>query len=157
MTFKEIRALLFCALLVLPFPAQALFDIGGWVTNVPGIPGSYMSAGTMPYFPIYGRNGYIYPGMGSACLNGLDEVNQIPAKGESQPTIYLQLKGKYSFAKGPATHPGQQILGKYLPVPMVCMANFVIWVVCGPGNLCPVIFPLPYYAAPLMIFNGSSM
>ncbi len=140
--------------LLFPFSTYAIFDFGGRVTNVPGAPGGIMSAGALPTFPPPGVYSFWYP-VGPGCLNGVQEVNQIQALGVPQPPILLQTIGLYTFSKGPATHPGQQILGKYFPA-MVCMANFVSWYYCG-FSLCPLVTPLPYYFAPLIIFNGSSI
>lgn len=146
--------LVICMGLAFPFPTNALFDFGGKVTNVPGVYGSIMSAGAMPVFPPPGVGSFIYPS--PACLNGVQEVNQIQAPGIPQPPVLLQFVGQYTFAKGPAMHPGQLILGKYAPVPMVCMALFVFWIYCG-YSLCPVTIPLPFFVAPLILYNGSSI
>src|SRR3989344_5778035 len=113
---KKFVTLFLCAGLLAPMPAHAIFDFGGRVLNVPGVPGSIMSAGAMPTFPPPGVFSFWSPGPGSACLNGVDEVNILPIQG---PNILLQFKGAYTFAKGPATHPGQLVLGKYFPA-MVC-------------------------------------
>ncbi|MDO8564545.1 MAG: hypothetical protein Q7R88_00970 [bacterium] len=141
-------------LLAVPFSAEALFDFGGWVTNVPGTPGSTMSAGALPTFPPSGVYSFWYP-VGPGCLNGVQEVNLRPAGGVPSPTVLLQFVGQYTFSNGPASHPGQQILGKYFPA-MVCMANYVSWVYCG-YVLCPVVTPLPFFFAPLILYNGSSL
>jgi hypothetical protein len=69
--------------------------------------------------------------------------------------VLLQFVGAYTFTAGPARVPQQAIIGKYLPA-MVCMTNYVYWVTCGPGNLCPVVIVLPFFTAPLIIYNGSS-
>ncbi|MDO8620211.1 MAG: hypothetical protein Q7R64_02580, partial [bacterium] len=115
---------------IAPLFAHALFDFGGRVTNIPGLPGGIMSAGALPVFPPPGVFSFWYP-VGPGCLNGVQEVNQLQAAGVPQPPILLQFIGQYTFMMGPALHPGQQILGKYSPVPMVCMANFVSWIYVG--------------------------
>ena len=147
---KKFISLVVCFSLVIPFPVYAVFDFGGWVLNTPGAPGSYMSAFAIPA-PIYGVDSFVYP----PCINGVAEVDILQAAGVPQPPILLQAIGYYTFSKGPARHPGQQVLGKYFPV-MVCIANFWVWVDCG-FSLCPVVIPLPFFLAPLIIFNGSSI
>ncbi len=149
-----------CFLFLFPFTSHAVFDFGGWVTNLPGAPGSIMSAFALPTFPPPMVFSFWYPVPGVGCLNDVQEVNQKQSLGVPQPPILLQFIGQYTFSKGPAMHPGQQILGKYAPVPMVCMANFVSWklVPCG-ATLCPIpiVTPTAFFAAPLIIFNGSSI
>ncbi|MDO8620309.1 MAG: hypothetical protein Q7R64_03095 [bacterium] len=140
--------------LVLPVPAHAVFDFGGWVLNVPGTHASEMFLGTSPAFPPEGVYTF-WDTLEGICLNGVQEVDILQAGGVPQPPILLQFVGQYTFSKGPASHPGQQVLGKYFPG-MVCMMNFVSWVYCG-FDLCPVITPLPLFFAPLIIFNGSSI
>ncbi len=140
--------------LVAPLPAHALFDFGGRVLNVPGTHASELFLASSPAFPPEGVDVFWDSGEG-ICLNGVEEVDQLPALGVPQPPILLQFVGQYTFAAGPATHPGQLILGKYFPS-MVCMMTFVFWVYCG-FDLCPVVIPLPFFFAPLIIFNGSSV
>lgn len=155
LSFKSIcAACVVSALLVAPLSARAVFDFGGWVLNTPGTHGGIMFAASSPVFPPPGVNTFWDSGQGR-CLNGVQEVDQRQALGVPQPPILLQFVGQYTFAKGPATHPGQQILGKYFPA-MVCMMSYVFWVTCGP-KLCPVTIPLPFFFAPLIIFNGSSI
>ena len=114
-----------------------------------------MSAFALPAFPPPGVFSFWYP-VGPGCRNGVQEVNQIQAVGVPQPPILLQFVGQYTFMMGPAMHPGQQILGKYAPIPMVCMANFVSWIYVG-FSLVPVVIPLPFFFAPLIIYNGSTI
>ncbi len=143
------------SLLLIPFATFALGDFGGWVTNIPGAPGSTMSAGALPIFPPYGVFSFWYPVPGGGCLNGVQEVNlKSPNKGLPSPPVMLQFVGAYTYSAGPAKFIGQAIIGKYLPA-MVCMANYVSWVYCG-LSLCPIVTPLPFFAAPLIIWNGSS-
>ena len=151
-----IRGILFCAIFLFAFPlsAFAIFDFGGWVTNVPGTHASKMFALSSPIFPPAGTAAF-WDSLGGKCLNGVQEVNIKQAAGVPQPPILLQFVGQYTFMKGPAAHPGQLILGKYFPA-MVCMMNYVFWVYCG-LSLCPVTIPLPFFFAPLIIFNGSSV
>ncbi len=151
------KKLVVCTLalaVVLPFPVHAIFDFGGWVLNVPGTHASAMFLATSPSFPPLGVDTFWDSGAGT-CLNGVQEVDILQALGVPQPPILLQFVGQYTFSKGPATHSGQQILGKYFPG-MVCMMTFVFWVTCG-YTLCPVVIPLPLFFAPLIIFNGSSI
>ncbi|MDO8594657.1 MAG: hypothetical protein Q7R93_04055 [bacterium] len=150
---KKITSLVACFLLVTPLSVHAIFDFGGRVLNVPGTHASEMFLATSPIFPPVGVDTFWDAGQGT-CLNGVQEVDQLQALGVPQPPILLQFVGQYTFAVGPATHPGQQILGKYFPG-MVCMMNFVVWLICG-FEPCPVVFPLPLFFAPLIIFNGSS-
>ncbi|OHA21266.1 MAG: hypothetical protein A2849_00530 [Candidatus Taylorbacteria bacterium RIFCSPHIGHO2_01_FULL_51_15] len=124
----------------------------GIVLNVPGVPGSIMSAGALPTFPPPGVYSFWYP-VGPGCLNGVQEVNLTPLA-VGTPVVMLQGVGAYTFPWGPAMHPGQKIIGKYLPT-MVCIAPFVSWVYCG-LSLCPVVTPLPFFFAPLIIYNGST-
>ena len=140
--------------LALPFPARAIFDFGGWVINTPGTHYGEIFLTSFPTFPPTGVDTFWDSGEGT-CLNGVQEVDQIQAAGVPQPPILLQVAGMYTFSKGPASHPGQQILGKYIPV-MVCIMTFVFWVYCG-VTLCPVVVPLPFFFAPLIIYNGSSI
>lgn len=151
---NKVVALALCLGFLAPVPASAVFDFGGRVLNVPGTHASKMFLTSFPSFPPQGVSGFWDSGSG-VCLNGVQEVDQLPAAGVSQPSILLQFVGQYTFAKGPASHPGQLILGKYFPA-MVCMMTFVTWVTCGP-TLCPVVFPLPFFFAPLIIYNGSSI
>lgn len=151
-SFKnKLVVVLICFLFAVPFPAHALFDFGGWVLNTPGAPGSFMSVFAMP-FPIYGATGFVYP----PCINGVQEVNILQAVGVPQPPILLQFMGSYTFSKGPASHSGQQVLGKYSPFPMVCTANYWTWIYCG-FSLCPVVTPLPFFFVPFVLYNGSSI
>ena len=151
---KLLSAVCFLLVIATPLQAYAVFDFGGRVVNVPGTHASEMFLTSSPTFPPQGFSTFWDSGQGT-CLNGVQEVDQIPALGVPQPSILLQFTGQYTFAMGPATHPGQLILGKYIPA-MVCMMTFVFWVYCG-FNLCPVIVPLPFFFAPLIIFNGSSI
>ena len=155
MSFK--KKVMICALGFLffsaPVRAHAIFDFGGWVLNTPGLTG-YMNALAMPAFPPPGVYSFWYP-VGPGCLNGVQEVDILQALGVPQPPILLQFIGQYTFSKGPAIHPGQQIIGKY-GFPMVCIANFVSWYYCG-LSLCPLVTPLPLFAAPLILYNGSSI
>lgn len=137
-----------------PLPAHAIFDFGGRVLNVPGTHASELFLASSPAFPPPGVDVF-WDTLEGTCLNGVQEVDQIQAGGVPQPPILLQFVGQYTFSAGPATHPGQEILGKYFPA-MVCMMNFVFWVYCG-YTLCPVVIPLPFFFAPLIIFNGSSV
>ncbi len=139
---------------ILPAPVFAVFDFGGWVLNVPGTHASEVIVSTSPSFPPEGVDVFWDSGAGT-CLNGVQEVDILQAAGVPQPPILLQFAGQYTFSKGPASHPGQQILGKYFPG-MVCLMNFVFWVYCG-VDLCPVVIPLPLFFAPLIIYNGSSI
>ena len=140
---------------VFPFPVHAIFDFGGRVLNVPGTHASEMFLTTFPSFPPEGVDDFWDSGEGT-CLNGVQEVDQLPAPGGvPNPPILLQFAGQYTFSKGPASHPGQLILGKYFPA-MVCMMTFVFWIYCG-VSLCPIVIPLPLFFAPLIIFNGSSV
>ena len=139
--------------LLSPLPAFAVFDFGGRVLNVPGTHASEEFLSTSPVFPPEGYDTFWDSEMG-ICLNGVEEVDQLPAAGEPQPSTLLQFVGQYTFSKGPASHPGQLILGKYFPG-MVCMMTYVFWVYCG-LDLCPVVIPLPLFVAPLIIYNGSS-
>ena len=149
---RFISTALILALLV-PLPALAVFDFGGRVLNVPGTHASTVFLTTSPVFPPPGVDMFWDSGAGT-CLNGVQEVDQLQALGVPQPPILLQFVGQYTFAAGPASHPGQLILGKYFPG-MVCMMTYVFWVYCG-FSLCPITTPLPLFAAPLIIFNGSS-
>src|SRR3989344_3308092 len=124
---KKLLIFLAICLLATPLSASAIFDFGGRVTNFPGLPGGIMSAFALHALPPPGVFSFWYP-VGPGCLNGVQEVNQIQAVGVPQPPILLQFVGQYTFMMGPAMHPGQQILGKYAPIPMVCMANFVSWI-----------------------------
>ena len=151
---KKLLALVLSVGFVVPLPASALFDFGGRVINTPGTHASQMFLATSPAFPPTGVNMFWDSGNG-ICLNGVEEVDQIPAAGVPQPPILLQVKGLYTFQKGPATHPGQLILGKYFPA-MVCMMTYVFWIYCG-FSLCPIVVPLPLFFAPLIIYNGSSI
>lgn len=130
-------------LFAVPFPASALFDFGGWVLNTPAAGGVMSAAATA---------GWVYP----PCVNGVQEVDLLQALGVPQPPILLQFIGQYTFSKGPALHPGQQILGKYLPAPMPCIAIFLLTVPCG-FTVCIIPTPLPFFFAPLILFNGSSI
>lgn len=129
--------------LLAPAPAFALFDFGGWVLNTPAAGGIMSAAATA---------GWVYP----PCVNGVQEVDLLQALGVPQPPILLQFIGQYTFAFGPALHPGQRILGKYLPVPMPCIAIFLLVVPCG-ITVCIIPTPLPFFFAPLILFNGSSI
>ncbi|MEK7170052.1 MAG: hypothetical protein AAB767_02070 [Patescibacteria group bacterium] len=151
---KKIVPIIVCLVLAIPFSAYALFDFGGWVLNVPGTHGSEMFLDSLPSFPPQGYDTF-WDSEGGTCLNGVQEVDQKPAKGVPQPSIMLQFVGQYTFSRGPASHPGQQILGKYFPA-MVCMMTYVFWYYCG-ESLCPATIPLPFFFAPLIIFNGSSI
>ncbi len=151
----KIFSVLAALFLIVPPPVFAFFDFGGWVTNVPGAPGSTMSAGALPFFPPYGYDSFWYP-IGPGCLNGVQEVNlRSPPEGLQSPPVLLQYIGAYTFMSGPARFPQQSLIGKYLPA-MVCMTNYVFWVPCGPGNLCPEVIVLPFFTVPLIIYNGSS-
>lgn len=141
--------------LIIPFPARAIFDFGGWVLNTPSTHAGEIFLTSWPSFPPEGVDGFWDSGEGT-CLNGVQEVDILQAVGVPQPPILLQFAGQYTFSKGPASHPGQQVLGKYAPVPMVCMMTFVFWVYCG-LELCPIPTPLPFFFAPLILFNGSSI
>jgi len=152
---NKLILLIVCFGLSVPFSAQALFDFGGWVLNTPGAPGSIMSAFAMPTFPPSGVYSFWYP-VGPGCTNGVQEVNIRQAVGVPQPPILLQFVGQYTFSKGPARHPGQQVLGKYSPFPMVCITPYVSWIYCG-YILCPIVTPLPFFFAPLILYNGSSI
>lgn len=136
---KKLFLLAGVLLFTVPSSAYAIFDLGGWVLNIPGS-GGIMSAAAV--------SGWIYP----PCVNGVNEVDILQAAGVPQPPIFLQFMGHYTFMKGPASHSGQQILGKYSPVPMVCIAIYLV--PCGIA-VCPT--PLPFFFAPLIIFNGSSI
>ncbi|MEK7207983.1 MAG: hypothetical protein AAB699_00365 [Patescibacteria group bacterium] len=143
------------ALLFAPAPALAFLDFGGWVTNVPGAPGSIMSAGALPSFPPYGVDSFWYP-VGKGCLNGVEEVNlRSPSTGLQSPPVLLQFIGAYTYQAGSSRFPNQALIGKYIPA-MVCMTNYVFWLPCGPGVLCPEVIATPFFTAPLIIFNGSS-
>ena len=155
MSFKnKIVPLAFLIALLVPLSALAVFDFGGRVLNVPGTHASEALLTTSPVFPPEGVDTF-WDSEEGICLNGVEEVDQLQALGVPQPPILLQFVGQYTFAMGPASHPGQLILGKYFPG-MVCMMTFVFWVYCG-VDLCPVVIPLPLFAAPLIIFNGSSI
>ena len=152
-----VRTAVFCVVILfsLPLSAFAIGDFGGVVLNAPGTHGSKtFAARSLPTFPPEGVNAF-WDSLGGKCLNGVQEVNIKQAAGVPQPPILLQFVGQYTFMKGPASHPGQLILGKYFPA-MVCMMNYVFWVYCG-LSLCPVTIPLPFFFAPLIIFNGSSV
>lgn len=149
-----LRLLLLLAACSVPFVSFAIFDFGGWVLNVPGTHASELFLSSSPSFPAEGEDIFWDSGSG-ICLNGVEEVDQEQAAGVPQPPILLQFVGQYTFSKGPASHPGQQILGKYVPA-MVCMMTYVFWIYCG-TTLCPVVIPLPFFFAPLIIFNGSSI
>ncbi len=150
---KSIALLCFLSAAAAPLSAHAIFDFGGRVTNVPGTLDSIMFASALPVFPPEGYDTFWDSEQG-ICLNGVEEVDQIQAAGVPQPPILLQFVGAYTFSAGPATHPGQEIMGKYIPA-MVCMMTYVFWVTCGP-SLCPVVVPLPFFFDPLIIYNGSS-
>lgn len=138
------------SLIGFPFSAFALLDFGGWVRNTPSL-GGMMNSRALPVMPPVGVSSFIYP----PCINGVQEVDmQSPPTGPQAPFIMLQFMGAYTFSHGPARSPGQAIIGKYMPG-MVCMAIYVTWVYCG-FSLCPVIFPLPFFFAPLILWNGSS-
>lgn len=151
---KKLAAFIVCLGLAAPFPTSAIFDFGGWVINVPGTHDGEIFLTSFPFFPPEGVDDF-WDSEEGTCLNGVQEVDQIQAAGVPQPPILLQFAGQYTFSKGPASHPGQMILGKYLPG-MVCMMTFVFWVYCG-VSLCPEVIPLPFFFAPLIIFNGSSI
>lgn len=151
---KQVVAWFLTCAVVFPLPVHALFDFGGRVLNVPGTHASEMFLATSPSFPPAGVSTFWDSGSGT-CLNGVQEVDQLQAAGVPQPPILLQFAGQYTFAKGPASHPGQLILGKYFPA-MVCMMTFVFWIYCGVSP-CPIVIPLPLFFAPLIIFNGSSV
>ena len=151
---KKLLILVLCFGLTVPFSASAVFDFGGWVINTPGTHASEMFLASSPVFPPSGTASFWDSGAG-ICLNGVQEVDQKQAAGVPQPPILLQFVGQYTCSKGTASHPGQQILGKYFPA-MVCMMTYVFWVTCG-YTLCPVVVPLPFFFAPLIIYNGSSI
>lgn len=151
---KKLFLLAGVLLFAVPSSAYAIFDFGGWVLNTPGTHYGEIFVTSFPSFPPEGVNTFWDSEQG-VCLNGVEEVDQKQAAGVPQPPILLQVSGLYTFSRGPASHPGQQILGKYIPV-MVCMMTYVFWVYCG-VSLCPVVIPLPFFFAPLIIFNGSSI
>lgn len=151
---KKLLLLAGILLFAVPSSAYAVFDFGGWVLNFPGTHEGKIFLTSSPSFPPKGYNTFWDSGQG-VCDNGVEEVDQKQAAGVPQPPILLQISGFYTFSRGPARHPGQQILGKYIPV-MVCIMTYVFWVPCG-YTLCPVIVPLPFFFAPLIIFNGSSI
>lgn len=134
---KKVVVFFICSGLSVPLSAHAVFDLGGWVLNTPGSGGVMSAAATA---------GWIYP----PCINGVNEINLLQAAGVPQPFILLQFMGAYTFQKGPASRSGQQILGKYFPV-MVCIAIYLV--PCGIA-VCPT--PLPFFFAPLIIYNGSN-
>ena len=136
-----------------PVPVFAIFDFGGIVLNVPGTHASEMFLTSFPSFPPEGVSTFWDSGQG-ICLNGVEEVDQLPIGAMAQPPVLLQFVGARTFLYGPAMHPGQYIMGKYFPG-MVCLMTYVLWVYCG-VDLCPVVFPLPFFFAPLIIFNGST-
>lgn len=138
------------AALLAPFSAFALFDFGGLVLNVPSAGGAVGHAAQAAAST--GGTVVIYP----PCVNGVEEVDQKQALGVPQPPVLMQFVGQYTFLKGPATHPGQQILGKYLPFVMPCIAIFLIPVPCPPA-VCIIPTPLPLFFAPLILYNGSSI
>lgn len=142
-------------LFVMPLSASALLNFGGWVKNIPGTIDSKMFLRALPAFPPAGVYTF-WASQGGNCLNGMQEVDILsPTKGLKSPPIMLQFIGAYTYSAGPAKFIGQSVIGKYLPA-MVCILNYVSWVYCG-VSLCPVITPLPFFAAPLIIWNGSSV
>ena len=151
------RRIVACTALFLaaPLPVFAFFDFGGWVTNVPGTHDSEMFLISLPSFPPYGYDAFWDSAEGT-CLNGVQEVDlRSPPEGLQSPPVLLQYIGDYTFPAGPARLLQQSIIGKYLPA-MVCTMNFVFWVPCGPGALCPEVIVLPFFTVPLIIYNGSS-
>ncbi len=142
-------------LVAAPLSVFALADFGGWVTNVPGTHGGQVFADSSPVFPPEGVFAF-WDSLSGRCLNGVQEVDLTsPKEGLQSPPVLLQFIGSYTYSAGPAKLVGQAVIGKYLPA-MVCMMNFVVWFECGP-SLCPDVNPLPFFAAPLIIWNGSSV
>lgn len=141
-----------CVLLfVLPLPAFAIFDFGGWVLNVPTSGGAVGRAAAAA--SASSGTTVVYP----PCLNGVEEVNvKSPPLGMQSPPALLQFIGAYTFSYGPARLIGQRVLGKYLPTPMPCIATFLILTPCPPA-VCVIPTPLPLFFAPLILFNGSSL
>ena len=154
---KSVPALaVLCSIFLFTTPifAHAFIDWGGWVLMIPGVPGSIRSAGAIPQYPSPpGVNIFSYPGYGSSCVNGLDEVNLRPVNAQT-PNVLYQLKGARTFDAGPLQLIQQSGIGKQFPG-MVCMAMYNLWYYCG-ISLCYSTFALPYTFDPLILWNGSS-